>query len=342
MSGPFDAHARIIHPTYVRLLLLYVRRLGVPIAEVLAGTGLGWRQLLAEKHFIGFDRLRAVVLAARQRTGRPALGLEWGLSVETAAHGLTGAAIATSRDVLEALRAATIYRALRGRAVRFDLETYADGASLVIREPFDFGDMRSFILEAHAGIIEHFLASVAGAPLTGIEYRFPYAPPAWQAAYARSLAGTIRFRAARMEVRVPNKSLAVPGVMADAGGRATIIASAERQLALQRGGEWVGRVRQRLLERRDAYPTLAAVARDLNVSSRTLLRRLKDEGATYQALLDEARKEAAAWFLAETREPVATIATRLGYADASNFSRSFRRWFGTPPAAFRRRGAARR
>jgi AraC-like DNA-binding protein len=143
-----------------------------------------------------------------------------------------------------------------------------------------------------------------------------------------------------MEVRVPNKSLAVPGVMSDAVGHASIIASAERQLALQRGGEWVGRVRQRLLERTDAYPTLAAVARDLSVSSRTLLRHLKRDGATYQGLLDEVRKEAAAWYLAETQEPIETIAARLGYADASNFSRSFRRWFGTPPAAFRRARAA--
>jgi hypothetical protein len=52
-------------------------------------------------------------------TGCPWLGLEFGVSVETAAHGLTGAAIAASPDVSQALEAAVRYRPLRGRAVEF-------------------------------------------------------------------------------------------------------------------------------------------------------------------------------------------------------------------------------
>jgi len=69
---------------------------------------------------------------------------------------------------------------------------------------------------------------------------------------------------------------------------------------------------------------------------RTLLRKLSQEGATYQKLLDDVRKELAEWYLLQTREPIDGIAERLGYADPSNFSRTFRRWFGTPPGKFRR------
>jgi hypothetical protein len=82
-----------------------------------------------------------------------------------------------------------------------------DRSTLTIREPFDFGDVRTFILEAHVGIIERFMTTVAGEPLPGTEYRFPYPPPAWASEYSHWLAGAVRFRATRMEVRVPKNIL---------------------------------------------------------------------------------------------------------------------------------------
>ena len=338
MGTPLEGRPRIFHPTYARLLCLHIRQHGVRLADALAGTGMTWRQLLNEKRLIPFEAMRSLVLAAKRLTGRPALGLEWGFSVEAAAHGLTGAAIAASCNLSEALQTAVRYRPLRGRAVDFDLVKDEDGAILLIHEPLDLGDVRSFILEAHAGIIARSMASVAGRPLVGIEYRFPYTPPAWGGEYSRWLGDAVHFRAERMEVRVPKRILFLPGVLADdSDSRAAIIISAERQRALkQSGGEWVGRIRQRLLEQQGSYPGVHAMARELNMSTRTLLRKLRQEGATYQMLLDDARKELAEWYLIRTRDPIEAIADRLGYADASNFSRSFRRWFGMPPAKFRR------
>ena len=333
---PVEGQTRIFHPTYVRLLCLYLRHRGVRLADALAGTGMTWRQLLHEKRLIPFEAMRSLVINAKRLTGCPALGLEWGASVEVAAHGLSGAAVAASQDVSEALQASVRYYPLRGRAVALDLVRDADGATLVIREPIAFGDIRSFLLEALAAIVERSMATVAGGPLVGIVHRFPYTPPPWAPDYSRWLGGTISFRGERMEVRLPKSILALPGVLAE-GTQAAAVITAERQLALQQsGGEWVARIKQRLLEREGTYPGVQAMARDLNMSTRTLLRKLRKEGATYQMLLDDARKEVAEWYLVRTREPIEAIADRLGYADASNFSRSFRRWFGTPPAKFRR------
>jgi AraC-like DNA-binding protein len=94
-------------------------------------------------------------------------------------------------------------------------------------------------------------------------------------------------------------------------------------------------IRLRLFEQQGPYPSAQAMAKELNMSSRTLHRKLGREGTTYQMLLDDARKELAEWYLLMTREPIEAIAERLGYADASSFSRSFRRWFETAPGKFR-------
>ena len=74
-------------------------------------------------------------------------------------------------------------------------------------------------------------------------------------------------------------------------------------------------------------------------SPRTLIRKLKAEDTRYQQLLDDVRSELAAWWLTETQLPIERIAEKLGYQDTSNFSRTFRRWFGMPPLAMRKEGA---
>jgi AraC-like DNA-binding protein len=327
---------RIFHPTYVRLLCLHISHRGVSLDDVLAGTGLTWQQLVCEKRLIALDTMRTLVLSAKRLAACPSLGLQWGVSVEMAAHGLAGTVIAAGRDVCQALEAAVRYRPLRGRALEFELVEAADYLTLLMREPFDFGDIRTFILEAHVGMLERVMASVAGQPLVGIEYRFPYAPPAWSHEYARWLSGKVSFSAEHLELRVPQQLLQLPGVMADDRTRTAIALSAERELALQQNGnDFVRQVRQRLSEKQGSYQSARAIAREFNMSPRTFLRKLSQDGVTYQALLDDTRKELAEWHLSKTRAPIGQIAERLGYKDLSSFSRAFRRWFGKPPRKFR-------
>jgi AraC-like DNA-binding protein len=70
---------------------------------------------------------------------------------------------------------------------------------------------------------------------------------------------------------------------------------------------------------------------------RTLNRRLKAEGTTFQELLDEVRFEAACQLLDTARIPITEIAVSLGYAETSASSRAFRRWSGATPVERRRR-----
>ena len=77
------------------------------------------------------------------------------------------------------------------------------------------------------------------------------------------------------------------------------------------------------------------VARQLHVHRRTLNRRLKDAGTTFQQVLDQVRFELAREMLSGTPLPVAEIAARLGYGVPSAFTRAFRRWSGSSPVCWR-------
>lgn len=83
-------------------------------------------------------------------------------------------------------------------------------------------------------------------------------------------------------------------------------------------------------------PTLGVIAERMAVTPRTLIRRLKQEGESYQGTLDVLRKEYAERLLADVGFSVAEIATLLGYTEPPNFGRAFRRWYGVSPATWRR------
>ena len=186
-------------------------------------------------------------------------------------------------------------------------------------------------------MLERIMVSIAGGRLAGIEYQFPYAPPSWADEYSRWFSGEVHFGAPHMEVRVPRTLLSLPNIMSDEQTRAAVILTAERELLLRLGGsDFVVQIKRKLSEQQGCYPSVQTMANEFNMSPRTLLRKLKQEGATYQQLLDDARKGEAEWYLLQTHLRIGAIAERLGYIDASGFSRAFRRWSGESPGTFRK------
>jgi AraC-like DNA-binding protein len=99
----------------------------------------------------------------------------------------------------------------------------------------------------------------------------------------------------------------------------------------------VGEVRQALAAWNDVdRPSAPAVASALGVQPRTLNRLLSKTGTSFNRVLEETRYEAAQRRLRDPAAPVVSIAWSLGYADASAFSRAFRRWSGMTPTEWRR------
>ncbi|MEM1040793.1 MAG: helix-turn-helix domain-containing protein [Pseudomonadota bacterium] len=82
-------------------------------------------------------------------------------------------------------------------------------------------------------------------------------------------------------------------------------------------------------------PTLAHVCARLGMSRSTLLRRLAAEGATFQALLDETRKDVALRYLKKSDLNNQQISHLVGYRDPNAFQRAFRKWTGKTPLELR-------
>jgi AraC-like DNA-binding protein len=97
-------------------------------------------------------------------------------------------------------------------------------------------------------------------------------------------------------------------------------------------------IQQKLTGRR---PTIDDIADALHISSRTLQRRLQEEGFSFQCVLEEARHQLARHYLNNSVLELNEAAYLLGYEDGNSFVRAFRTWEGVPPARWREKHRAR-
>lgn len=102
------------------------------------------------------------------------------------------------------------------------------------------------------------------------------------------------------------------------------------------GDQVKGILKRQLAGRR---PAIDEVARELRVSPRTLQRRLAEDGASFQQLVQEARRELARHYLLHSTLELNETAYLLGYEDAHSFFRAFLDWEGSPPGEWRARHA---
>lgn len=90
------------------------------------------------------------------------------------------------------------------------------------------------------------------------------------------------------------------------------------------------------LQASDHPNEMNTIAIKLNMTTRTLRRKLNDEGTSFQEIKDEVRRDAAIHKLNQSRATVQAIAQQLGFSETAAFTRAFKRWTGQTPREFRK------
>ena len=140
---------------------------------------------------------------------------------------------------------------------------------------------------------------------------------------------------------VSESMLSMPSPAADPTLHREAVAICERQLKEIRAGQTPNpgfsteeAVSALILENPGRIWTLGDVAAKLNMSSRTLIRKLASEETRFQTVRDELAKKQVASYLTDARLSVESIGHLMGFSDASSFRRSFKRWFGETPSQY--------
>jgi len=277
-----------------------------------------------------------LVERARALTGEPGLGIYFGLRMQAASHGYLGFAAMTAATLGEALELATRFAPMVTTAFSFSLERTGGAAALVFGEETDLGPARDAIVLALVIGIWRIGCTLSAVDLTGRgELAFP--EPAYFARF-RSGAPNVRFGCAQNQLVFDAAVLDYPLATADPAALSLVREQCERAIeALGFDGRIVGRARAVLPKTGGGFRSLEEAAEKLEVSTRTLKRKLASSGTSYGALLDEARLARGERLLQSDKRSIDEVAALVGYSDVANFTRAFRRWTGTTPAAYRKR-----
>ena len=337
---PLPQPGSLVPPIYARLLRMLLQHADVDGDRVLAAAGLDWATLVTDDKRLGRDTIVRLAEGAMAATRRPWLGLDLGGGAPVSAHGALGYAVVTSRDLREAMLTLARYGTTRNDSMAWTCVDTRDGMTMHAAERTDLGSVRGFVIDTTLSAILRMIETAVGQVPAGLRLELPLPVPAWREQYQRFGVAEVAFDRPVFAFHFAQRDLALPCIGADAKAHASACRECEEALAEVAGAGMAQRVAGLLASVDDgAYPRMADVAARCGISARTLIRRLHDDGATFQRLLDAARQQRALWMLLHTAEPVEEIAARLGYADTSNFSRTVRRWFGATPRGLRENSA---
>jgi len=284
---------------------------------------------------VGFGQ--AARLLGNLAEGRPE---GWHLSLasrlDAAVHGPLGFALLSSATLADALETLVAYAEVRFPFVWFTQSVDRRLCRVECLPRGDLGALRRPLMELSVVGVARLVAQISGQSGNALRARFPGPPPAYAARLQEAGGAGASFGADSFGIEFPVGWLAQPGLYADEGMNRLSLAKC-RELRADggpRSGLAIG-IRQELLSRRGRSPGLEALARSRHMSSRTLIRRLKQQGTSYREIAAEVHAGLAADLLRHTGLSVAEIADRLGFADPANFGRAFRGWFGTSPGRYR-------
>lgn len=180
-----------------------------------------------------------------------------------------------------------------------------------------------------------------GRPVRALAVDFVNPRPADVRPYEDFFGGPVRFGQPSTRVVLAASDLTLPLRGADAALLALLDAQAER--LLQEVAAVTGPLavwRQALVGLiRSGRTQLADLADSLQMSPRSLQRRLAEQGISFQALLGQTRQQLAEAYLRDTSVELAEVALLLGYSEQSAFTRAFRQWTGQAPLQWRRQQA---
>lgn len=264
------------------------------------------------------------------------LGLLIGSRFQLQALGPIGDLMHNSATVGDALRNLVLHLHLHDRGAAAVLMKVGDAAAImgysVCRD--DTVGLRH-IYDTTNAIVFRILKELCGPAFKPVGAHFAYPPPpnahvyrdyfGCATTYSASLSG-MRFEAPWLLRPIARAERATHRVLS----REVVRQDAQDDLPFGQRVELVAH--QMLL---GGTATAAAVAAMLNVSERTLRRKLRGEDQQFQTLLNRRRYSLARQLLRNTSLPVADVATALQYKDANAFSRAFRRWARCPPSEWR-------
>ncbi|MBW2939778.1 AraC family transcriptional regulator [Zhongshania aquimaris] len=260
------------------------------------------------------------------------IGLALGQCVRSKHLGVLGYLTLASDTLADALGAFQRYQRLLHDGEKAKVSIQND--IMVMSWTSDYGPSTQLSDEVLlAGLLAFIRQMTAKPDLSPLQVDFIFPAPETTEDYDKVFNVAAGFSQPATAIYFPLEYLNLPISNSDPGLRSLLERQAQASLAILPDSEgFAGALRSVLLRAlQSGRSTSADVAAMLNMSERTLFRRLNEQGLNFKALLSQLRVQLAREYLADSRLSLSEIALLLGYSEQSAFNRAFKRETGLTP-----------
>jgi AraC-like DNA-binding protein len=323
-----------------RLACARLRELGRDVRPVLSGAGLTLREADDPTTRLEVQTQIKVLELAAEELRDEFLGFHLARNFDLREIGLVYYVMASSEQLADALRNCERYSKINSEGVRLNFRSDRTATIALDYVNVDRGSDRHH-LEFWMVTLVRICQRVTDNQLAPLRLRVRHHRADPPAEFKAFFGANIEFSADADELIFSTPVASLPIVGRDMYLNTLLLRYAEEALASKPRAACGGtrsRVESTLAQLLPhGRAGLPEVARQLGMSSRTLSRRLSDEGLTFAVILDELRADLAKRYLSDRELPISEIAWLLGYREVASLTHAFRRWTGLTHRQFRSR-----
>lgn len=322
---------------YLQQLAVHLQAEGVDPALCFEDTSLTPETLQDPTATASSRECHAFFVAAARLARKPGMVLRAARKLRPTDHGFLGHAMICAPDLRTSLKLLERFARTRAIPLSYHLQTTPGGARLHMQLTAYMGQLQREYMEWGLMIaLSTNAPQVEDVLLRPRLIALDYPRPEYAEIYSQVLKCPIEFGAASCYMDFSDAALDHPTANSNRELQHFCEQRCELILhELQGPGDFVQRVRARLLAGPPPFPDADAVAASMHISGRVLRRRLQEEGRSFRQIVQQVREELARQYLTKADLTVEEVSTLLGYSEAPAFSRAFKSWTGKSPDRFR-------
>ncbi len=323
--------------TYVNLLIETIEEWGISSEEVLAETHITFEDLQKKYWYVDSDVFIQLLEKSVRLTGNAAFPILMANKMKVSHYGNVGIAAMSSKNLEQALRVLEEFIGLYCSVFKLRLEIEGEKAFLylthMLGESESTNKFIAFLVASFANIISKLIKTESDIFFLKqkqlfIDNNFAYK--------FEQVTDTVCFDRELLNIHLETADEIVFKLAKKQCIRDTDKHIKSRQTKSIIRSQIIELIKISLIQKNIGQLNLSEVAKQLNMSSRTLQRYLEIEDTTFKALIAEVKKQYAEAMLIKNELSIQEISESLAYADVSHFSRAFKNWTGVTPKAFRK------
>ena len=342
LSAKFSKPAMRFPMSMMRQILFGAESLGADLQALLKEAQLSESALADSERKLSWQEGIKVWELVMAKTADKDFGLHIGQHVTTSMAGLVGHMMERSKNLLDAALILEKYLPLANEM--FEVRCKMENKQLVVNiQPIALWKIQSpetarqAVMLSFSSIL-HIIRLLTGKPIKPERVELSAGPPENLEAYKAIFNTELRFSRQEDRLLFKESDVLTPIIGYHQEILDVLEEIAEGKLVEQQSGLEVGHSVEKWISRnwQNGFPQIGEAAEALHMSVRTLQRRLKEEGTSFQQIVEECHRQMGISLLKNTSLGVNEISLMLGYADARAFRRAFKRWTGKNPLEMRK------